>query len=433
MGSSCTKHRVWLFALLVAWIWAFAALTRQAVLDDEDGAVNIAYSSPNTIGSIGGDGGGEIGGGSPKDETIRVIGAEWSTLSEFYQKQILTHMPLLGQIYHVPAMDILSDMEGIVLQMMDLQDNTTMRQDCSSIDLLSLRGKYEIGIFEDDELKDVYCALATTSSDFPWGTVVVHPPNVNDNDNGSSPIRKNLSIDSPHPIHDQNTGEQSIAVFQGTNARSLLIAGSYRYASNETSCQGGSFHISDAAHSQQHGFHAAATAIWKHYHGGDQNEQGQQQRQSSAIDFMAIQFHGMGASTCKGVDAYLTHGSGTSLPTEHRLLLLSKKISTAFSQIRNEMLILTPPAPLVDDQRSTSSNSSLTCTMSGSTNVQGRLWNGVPLHEVCTTAASSVSGRFFHLEQKAWLRDAQHFPVWIEVMNQAFHEFFPKVPHPLRR
>ncbi len=243
----------------------------------------------------------------------------------------------------------------------------------------------------------------TTSSDFPWGTVIVNPPSFFDR----STLRKNLSIDCPHPIHDRYTGEMSIAIFQGTQARSLVIAGSYRYASNQSSCQGPSFHISDAAHSQQTGFHAAVSAIFDYWNDANNGH------------YTAIQFHGMGGNTCPGVDAYMTHGSANAqeLPQEDELVQMQQMLVEKIILMKNETdkaVILLPQDSLPPYN--------ISCTMSGGSNLQGRLLNGVRPDQVCTQGASSVTRRFVHIEQKPWLRQRNMFPIWIDIINQIYED-----------
>ncbi len=367
-----------ILVLLVTWILVSVATTK-STLDVEDAFSAFSAKEARTM--------------------------NWQSLGEFYEERILALMPTPGHVYNIPSFQTLRDMETVVDRMMDLTAKDLPTR-CPRINLLSLNDVYEIGVFEDVGFANLYCILLTRSSDSPWGTVIVNPID-------ALHVRKNISVDCPHPLHDINTGEQSVAVFQGINARSLLISGAYRYASNETSCQGGSFRISDAAHSIQHGFHAAVTAISKHY-----------QRQN-AIDFTAIQLHGMGSSTCKGVDAYLTHGMA-SVQTEpnKKVFILWNKIVSSFVRINNATFVLLPSSGTFSSRNS----QSLSCSMSGSSNIQGRLLNGVSPDQVCTTAASSVSGRFIHLEQKPWLRDSRLFHVWVEVLNQAYDAFLETLP-----
>lgn len=339
------------------------------------------------------------------EETI--ISLHGRSLGQFYHERILAQFPRPGQDYHVPSWQVLHDMERIVGKMMALTAED-LRRKCSSIPLLSLRGIYEIGIFEDVEFSHRYCMLMTKSSTAPWGTVIVNPP-----ENSHHSTRKNLSLDCPHPLHDENTGEQALSVFQGTNARSLVLAGVFRYASNTTSCQGGSFRISDAAHSFQHGFHAAVSAISKYF------------MENDAIDFTSFQFHGMGTASCEGVDAYLTHGmaSQSTIPND-KLFIIWKKVMTHFSKMKNDTLILLPQnGVLMPDNPM-----NFSCSMAGITNVQGRLLNGIPPDQICTTVATSVTGRFIHLEQKPWLRESTMLPTWIQVLNEAHDEYLATLP-----
>ena len=44
------------------------------------------------------------------------------------------------------------------------------------------------------------------------------------------------------------------------------------------------------------------------------------------------------------------------------------------------------------------------CNLTATTNVSGRLLNGVPAANVCTVAAPTPSGKFIHIEQKREIR-----------------------------
>ena len=374
--TTVTRLLVLFFTIVVTWLLVMAVTTRQA-LELEDTFPPF----------------------SAEEKTISTI-VHWRSLGQFYHERILAQFPRPGQDYHVPSFQVLHDMEQIVEKMMDLTADDIWRQ-CSSIPLLSLKGMYEIGVLEDVEFNHRYCVLMTKSSNAPWGTVIVNPPDAH-------ATRKNLTLDCPHPLHDENTGEQALAVFQGTNARSLVIAGVFRYASNTTSCKGGNYKITDAAHSVQHGFHAAVSAIAKYF------------MENDAIDFTAFQFHGMGPASCEGVDAYLTHGMA-SLPTipNEKLFIIWKKMRTHFSQIKNDTFILLPRNEVLTPENPMN----VSCSMAGITNLQGRLLNGVSPDQICTTVATSVTGRFIHLEQKPWLREPMLLPLWVQVLNEAHDEF----------
>ena len=77
-------------------------------------------------------------------------------------------------------------------------------------------------------------------------------------------------------------------------ARTFIMSGAHRDANNAP-CDcvtGPNYSEADAAHSTEHGFHAAVEATLAHYEGLGE-------------DYTAFQFHGMGESTCPGVDVYL--------------------------------------------------------------------------------------------------------------------------------
>ncbi|MBC8449580.1 MAG: hypothetical protein H8D78_17675 [Chloroflexi bacterium] len=67
------------------------------------------------------------------------------------------------------------------------------------------------------------------------------------------------------------------------------------------------------------------------------------------------------------------------------------------------------------------------CNLNGTTNVQGRLLNGVADDQVCGTAASGYSGHFIHIEQHFDYRDAQN---WFTAINDTWPvpvTYFPLV------
>ena len=238
---------------------------------------------------------------------------------------------------------ILDDFQTILTQMMHLRhkDENDLSMECTTIDLRSLTDKYELLYFHDTVVHQSYCIFMTVSRHFPWGTVIVWPPSPStiDADNHSTTTKTTaptpttnttyhlLSIDCPHPLHDRGTGEMSIAIFKGPNtARSLVLAGAHRNAAvrhnhsthEEPSCQGPTYAISDAAHSNQTGFHAAVMAI-DQYHSTSYNKNynnavaeyhPKDYESNNTYHYTVIQFHGMGDTTRPGVDAcHSWHGT----------------------------------------------------------------------------------------------------------------------------
>lgn len=303
------------------------------------------------------------------------------TLEDLYSGHIKPLICLGGSnLFTPPMQEHMDDMESVVTDMLGSSA-------CAAIPLHSLFGMYKIGPFTDLESSLTYCVLATTSASSPWGNVIVNQ--------GAN--TKNLSIESPHPLADLYTAEQALAVFKGTNARSFLVSGAHRKSSDVPSpCDGTGYRVSDAAHSIAGGFNSAAKAVMDHYEA------------VGGADYTAIQFHGMGASHCPGVDAFFSHGVSFPPKPNDKIVFLRDELRTLLGSgtflVPGEL----PP-----------------CNLVGSRNVQGRMINGVGAADACTVPATSYTGRFIHLEQKLWLRQntsAWH-NIWVRTVNNAYSRF----------
>ena len=263
---------------------------------------------------------------------------------------------------------------------------------CESIDLGSLKGKYRIGTFVDRDNGRKYCILATTSILYPWGNVIV--------DLDTSSATKNLSFDCPHPKFDAQTAEQGIRMLKGTRARSWIVAGSHRMANNDSpgTCQP-QHYVSDAAHSPDNCFHAAVEAVKFYY--------------DSVVfqDYTSVQLHGMGKATCGTVDTFLSHGSCSITPADEK----EEKIDILQKIAQSH--------PLDDGHHAVAGRDGGACNLCGSTNIQGRLINGVPRNDLCNTVASSHNGQFIQIEQKLDYRTEAYAQFWNDVFNEAYPQF----------
>ncbi|CAB9504849.1 Inherit from COG: chitinase [Seminavis robusta] len=285
-----------------------------------------------------------------------------------------------SEAYTVPSSDLLSAWKTAVGDMLS-------GGDCSSISLPTILtdASYEIGVLTDGGVD--FCVLASFQTDsndwysaFPYGAVVVN----------QDPNAKDLSIDIPHPIYDDQTFRQGIAVFKGTDARSFTLSGSHRKANAAISCQGSSYKIADAAHNSDHTFQMSAVAIKEYY-------------AALGKDFTSIQFHGMG-STCPDDDVFMTHGFKTSPQAGEKIQLLR-------DAFKNEL-------EDVADQDRISMTGDTDCTLTGTSNTQGRFYNGVDLDDVCTTAQVGYSGNFIHIEQQRFIRISTAYDQkWINALN----------------
>jgi hypothetical protein len=195
---------------------------------------------------------------------------------------------------------------------------------------------------------------------------------------------RELSIQIPHPIADIATIDEGIGVFKETDSRSFLMAGTHPDANSEISTCQSSFPKSDVAHNVANFFQPAEQELLSYYNS------------AGGVNFVAIQFHGMGPSSCGGVDVYLTHGPSLSPVSGDKILQLQSNLA-----FYNPGWVVTVPGD------------SPSCKLGGSTNVQGRLLNGVAANAACYTTASEYSGKFIHIEQKAEFRSSAD---WIDAI-----------------
>ena len=276
----------------------------------------------------------------------------------------------------VPTSTEQSDWRSVIAQMLSDQ--------CDDINLpASLSGIYSVGTFNDAGNGQSYCALieildedGNGKVDRGWGTFILNP----------NPSRE-LSIHIAHPIADSRTEDQGIDVFKGTNSRSFLMAGTHRDANSTLSACQPSEVEADVAHNVANMFQPTVQDLLNFY-------------EAIGVEFVAIQFHGHAPSSCPGLDVYLTYGRPTPPSPGDKLL-----------ELQSNLLAHNP------DWTVTVPGDTPSCTLHGSTNVQGRLLNGVAAENVCTIAASSYSGRFIHIEQKAGFRNAGD---WVGAINDTW-------------
>lgn len=193
------------------------------------------------------------------------------------------------------------------------------------------------------------------------------------------PIR-NLVHQAPYP--DSGTETLAVSIMRLTNSRAFLMGGTHRNASaNASSCQS-DFAQSDPAHNVQSGFHAATAAI------------------QSFLNATFIQWLGLEAGTVCTVDVILSHGVNSGPLPSDKIALLAANIS-AFQ-----------PTWRVGNG---------TCSSAASSNVQGRMLNGVT--SVCSTPATMYSQAFVHVE--TLLQDAMS---WMPIIQAAFQPMTPGAP-----
>ena len=302
---------------------------------------------------------------------------------------ITDHMPALGsEDYVLPSGSIQSDWRAVVEDLAALDDIS----DCDTISLpTSLSGIYEVFPFYDAYDGREYCVAMEVEDanddqvvDRGWGTLIVNP----------TPER-HLSIDIPHPIEDDDTNLQGIAIFKGVGAHTFVMAGANRYANSAaSSCQEDEVE-SDVAHSIDNLFFPTVVEIDQHY-------------SNASIEHTAIQFHGMTSSGCPNVGIYITHGSEDAPQSSDSIVAL-KDALLAVKPSWGGLGVQTVANP---------GQSGAACSKNGTDNVEGRYLNTGNEALVCGSDVDVYNGRFIHVEQDPGeYRDPM---IWIEALEDAF-------------
>ncbi|MBN1355090.1 hypothetical protein JXA40_02355 [bacterium] len=252
--------------------------------------------------------------------------------------------------------------------------------ECSEIQIPpEFEAFYEILSFTDSENGRTYCVLMETGDvngdnlvDYGWGTYIVNPDYDYD-----------LIIQVPHPWDDLDTEQEGIQVFRETGARVFAMAGTSRGASTLFSGCQPEYRLSDVCHNLDIIFQVSFMQIMDFY-------------QNTGSDYVVIQFHGMSDLICPDVDVFMTHGVATppilTDPVYNLKLSMEARHPDWTIRVPGE----SPP-----------------CDVFGSKNIQARTCNGVPHELACSTYASSYTGRFIHIEQKAMMREPED---WIEAI-----------------
>ena len=294
------------------------------------------------------------------------------------------HMPRSGTNgFIVPSLGEQIEWDEVVKDMLDGSQSGA----CAAVSLPpGLAGLYEITAFTDASNGDTYCVLAEIAeigdpNKKAWGTFVT-----------SLEPQRELAIQIPHPLNDLDTALQGASVFKTIRARSFLLTGSHRNANDPDSTCQSSYRESDAAHNVENMFHTTTEATLDWY-----------QTQQLDQELVVIQFHGMGTSSCPGVDVYMTNGrspgDGTPIAGDDILTLQAEL------EARHPGWVVVVPG------------GTPSCTLNATTNTQGRLLNGVAPQSVCGTAATGYNGSFVHIEQK---RDFRIPEGWFDSMEASW-------------
>lgn len=247
----------------------------------------------------------------------------------------------------------------------------------------SLSTIYQVKTFTDSLNGKNYCVAMETQDTNPkdgrvdngWGTFVVNNLTL-----------REVNQSAPHAVSDADTENQAITLFKSTDSRSFLMSGAIR-SIGTSSCQTNlGYSASDASHNIDH-FFFAATEVLDSWYG--------------ARAWWQIQWHGAAATTCPGVNVYISHGFGTAPPANS----MTKALKNNIMKYHPAWSVTVP-------------GDSPSCSLNATNNVEGRLLNGVSRTNVCRTSAASYQYKFIHIEQQPGYRSANDW-------QQAIIDTFP--------
>lgn len=283
-----------------------------------------------------------------------------------------------------------------VTQQADMQ--TVVRRmlggECGFVLPASLAANMAIRMMTDALNGRGYCLLMEVAGtvvpgyvDKGWGTFITYPQ-----------ATREVSHHAPHPKYstkttgtsgDSFTEREAIRIFKLTDSRSFLMAGARRSANHVSStCQSKAW-MSDVAHDVGNLFFPANQALQAFY---------------GARDWTAIEWHGKAAASCTN-DMFLSSGVNIAPPA-------GSKVHSLHAAIRAAM-----PAWIVEMPGAS------TCSLTGVTNVGGRLLNGVAPANVCKTSAKAATQRFIHIEQTVGILGNNldgTAAAWAQAVSQTF-------------
>ncbi|KAL3090856.1 hypothetical protein niasHS_007231 [Heterodera schachtii] len=203
-------------------------------------------------------------------------------------------------------------------------------------------------------------------------------------------LRPHLHHSAAHFESDGNVCNQSAALFERTLSRSLVISGANRFAVRGSPCQS-HFAVADAAHNEQTMFHTMCTALFE----------------ADRTEGTFVQWHGMAPTSCEGSSAFLSAGARRGHP-------IYSKSGAALNRLVNTV------NSIIGERAATTPDSEPKCRLVASTNIFGRVINGVPMTKACNTTAQAkdIKGKFIHIEQKNEL--CNDWGVWTKALEKVF-------------
>jgi hypothetical protein len=291
---------------------------------------------------------------------------------------IYSHIPGAGGGFVIPSEAAQADWRAAVTEM--------MHGNCSTTLPINLAGIMERRSFVDSSDGRTYCVMMEVLDadnnniiDRGWGTFITY-------DNAM----RESNVMAPHPIHEIGTHTEAVSMFRDMDARSFAMAGAHRNANADISPCNSAYPTSDPTHTKENMMFETAAALLAHY---------------GEADWHMIQIHGKDNASCNGADVVMADGVvGTPTPEVHSLY--------------QQMTATHPTWNIVEPA------TGYTCLQATET-IMGRLLNDVAEANVCSTAASSPSGRFLYLEQNSTSRNPDD---WVSALREAFPAVPPAAP-----
>lgn len=186
--------------------------------------------------------------------------------------------------------------------------------------------------------------------------------------------QRDAIIAVPHPLHDSFTPQEGVNMFQYLGGRMLVMAGTHRCANDQAAVSDGTttvcnetntsekYKVSDMAHYDSSAFQIAHESM-----------------KELSANVYAINLHGHANSSCE--DVFLSNGR-------------SDDPQPSLQTVRDSLIANSIDAAMTGDGSS--------CTLAGTTNVQGRYINGSS--NPADDQPVSNTGFFFHVEQSQNIR-----------------------------
>ncbi|MBO6525175.1 MAG: lamin tail domain-containing protein [Balneolaceae bacterium] len=205
--------------------------------------------------------------------------------------------------------------------------------------------------------------------------------------------QRDVIIAVPHPLHDSYTPQEGVNLFQYLGGRLLAMAGTHRCSNDEAAFSDGTttvcndtqtsekYKVSDMAHYDSTAFQIAHESL-----------------KEISVNIYAINLHGHANSSCE--DVFLSNGR-------------SDDPQTSLQTVRDSLISDGIDAAMTGDGSS--------CTLAGTTNVQGRYMNGST--NPADDQPVSNTGFFFHVEQSKNIRISLDGHIQL---IEAFGDLIPK-------